>query len=150
MASKTLQLKDEAATRKLAEGLAKQVKSGFKLYLSGQLGAGKTTLSRYLLRSLGVTETIKSPSYTLVERYEVDSFSMLHIDCYRLGDAEELYYLGLSDDWDESLLLVEWPEKAEGFLPPADLNLTLVLKGTSRSCFLEAHSAAGCEVLRHI
>ena len=143
-------LKNEQDTEKMANLLAGFVSIGSKIYLHGQLGAGKTTFTRYLLRSLGVKEVIKSPSYTLIERYETNNFPVFHVDCYRLADAEEFYYLGLADEWDASLLIVEWPEKAAGFLPQPDLNLKLILKGSERFCELEALGAKGEKMIKSL
>ena len=90
--------------------------------LSGDLGAGKSTFARGVLRALGATGAVKSPSYTLMELYDLPPMNVVHLDLYRLRDPEELEYLGLSDYYRPGFLwLVEWPERAAGRLPPADL-----------------------------
>lgn len=104
--------------------LAERLRDGGVVYLSGDLGVGKTTLVRGLLRALGYPGRVKSPSYGLIESYQLGSLAVHHLDLYRLGDAEEIEYLGLLDLLDESsLMLVEWPEKGAGYLPPASLHL---------------------------
>src|ERR1700722_19682022 len=96
------------------------------VYLTGDLGAGKTTLTRGLLRSLGVTGAVRSPTYTLVEVYELGALTALHLDLYRLSDPAELENLGLRE-WATGghLWLIEWPERGAGRLPGADLVITL-------------------------
>lgn len=140
-------LPHENDTQKMAEEIAKVCHKPLKIYLSGQLGAGKTTFTRYFLRALGILEAIKSPSYTLVERYQKDGLAILHVDCYRLGEPEELYFLGLEDEWDDALLILEWPSQADGYLPKPDLDLTLQLTDNGRSCTIEATTQNGMNVL---
>jgi tRNA threonylcarbamoyladenosine biosynthesis protein TsaE len=96
------------------------------VYLSGDLGAGKTTWVRGFLAACGVTSVVRSPTYTLVELYDLGDVTVLHVDLYRLQHESELEALGLRD-WAEPgyLWLIEWPERARGRLPPADLRLTL-------------------------
>lgn len=134
-------LPDEAATTafaaRLAEALASQ--PGGVIYLEGELGAGKTTLARALLRALGVQGSVRSPTYTLLEPYEVGGREILHMDLYRLREPLELENLGLSDFPPSSTLwLVEWPERAAGLLPPADLRLRLTAEGPARRLRIEA------------
>ena len=102
--------------------LAERLVDGGVVYLSGDLGVGKTTLVRGLLRALGYSGRVKSPSYGLIESYALDGLSVHHLDLYRLGNAEEIEYLGIADLLDtNSLLLVEWAEKGRGYLPPPTL-----------------------------
>ena len=113
------------------------------VFLHGDLGAGKSTLARALLRALGVRGAIRSPTYTLVERYPLaPTGDALHLDLYRIGDAGELEFLGLADA-DAALWLVEWPERGSGALPPADLHVRLALEGTGRHASLQAETASG-------
>ena len=112
------------------------------VHLQGDLGAGKSTLARAWLRALGVQGAIRSPTYTLVERYALSSGEALHLDLYRIGDGAELEFLGL-DDADPALWLVEWPERGEGSLPPADLRITLAIEGEGRRCELCSGTPAG-------
>ena len=112
--------------------------------LSGDLGAGKTTFVRGLLRQLGVTRAIRSPTYSLVERYDVGGFEVMHADLYRLESPEALAALALDDaDRPGGLWLVEWPERGAGALPPADLRIDLSIQGDGRACGLTPLSLAG-------
>jgi len=137
-----LLLADEDATVRLAEVLAASQPGPAVIYLGGDLGAGKSTLARAWLRSLGVTGTIRSPTYTLVERYPLGDAEALHLDLYRIGSGAELEFLGL-DEAPARLWLVEWPERGAGGLPPADLEIGLRLSGTGREAVLDSGSAAG-------
>jgi tRNA threonylcarbamoyladenosine biosynthesis protein TsaE len=106
--------------------LAQKLSPGDVVYLSGDLGVGKTTLVRGLLRALGYLDRVKSPSYGLVESYDIAGRQIHHLDLYRLGHAEEIEYLGIPDLLDEnSLLLIEWAEKGEGYLPAATLRIRI-------------------------
>jgi len=118
---RTYQPVDEAGTLALGSELAALFAAGGIVYLSGDLGAGKTTLARGILRALGFSGRVKSPSYGLIESYTVGGREIHHLDLYRLGHGEEIEYLGLEDLLTEgSLLLVEWPERGRGWLPAAD------------------------------
>ena len=111
---------------------------GGVVLLHGNLGVGKTTLVRGLLRSLGFEGTVKSPTYTLVEPYHVADRDIYHFDLYRLADPEELEYLGVRDYFrDDALCLIEWPQQADGFLPKADLEVTLKHDGAARIAHLK-------------
>jgi tRNA threonylcarbamoyladenosine biosynthesis protein TsaE len=144
----TVALADVAATERLGEVVAAAIqwgRSGPRVaYLQGELGSGKTTLARGLLRELGVTGTVRSPTYTLVECYESGGHRLLHIDLYRLSAGNELANLGLRDELvPGALLLIEWPERAMQDLPPADLTLRMSLAPGGRIAQLEACSAPG-------
>jgi tRNA threonylcarbamoyladenosine biosynthesis protein TsaE len=141
-------LDSAAATEALGARLAEILEPGSVLYLSGELGAGKTTLARGLLRGLGHRGTVKSPTFTLVEPYQLDGWRLFHWDLYRVTDPEELEFLGLRDQLDgEAVLLIEWPERGQGELPAADLEVTLAYAGDGRACQLEARSAMGQAML---
>jgi len=129
----------EKAMMQLGGKIAKQFLKGGIVLLKGDLGAGKTTLVRGLLRSLGFEGTVKSPTYTLVEPYQVNDRRIYHFDLYRLGDPEELEYMGGRDYWDsDALCLIEWPEKALTYLPEADLQLTILYKGEQRRVLIKS------------
>lgn len=117
------------------------------VHLHGDLGAGKSTLARALLRALGVQGAIRSPTYTLVERYPLqDGGEAWHMDLYRIGDAGELEFLGL-DGGEANLWLIEWPERGQGWLPAADLRIDLAVAGAGRRAELSAATASGREWL---
>jgi len=114
------------------------------VYLQGELGAGKTTLARGLLRALGVTGVVRSPSYTLLESYESAGLRLLHLDLYRLEGAKDLAVLGWREELSPgALFLIEWPERAAEALPPADLKLVLSILSVGRCARLEAMSESG-------
>lgn len=139
-------LADTAATERAGEALASLLRElpGGMIHLEGELGAGKTTLSRALLRALGVQGAVKSPTYTLVEPYEVAGRRVLHLDLYRLADPEELYGLGVLDEAPPAAWwLVEWPQRGGALLPAADVVLHLQhLDGARRLHWQVASSLA--------
>ena len=116
--------------------------------LRGELGAGKTTLVRSLLRGLGYSGRVKSPTYTLVEPYELGDRMVYHLDLYRLAAPDELEWLGIRDLLtDTDLLLVEWPERGQGVLPQPDLDITIEYAGEGRSIEMQAHTPRGRQML---
>lgn len=130
-------LDGEAATQELGTRLALGLKVGDCVALYGDLGAGKTTLARAVLRTLGVTEAVPSPTFTLVQTYETPKFSIRHFDLYRLEAPEELFELGLDDALAEGVALVEWPENAGPYLPEDMLKVTLSGAGLNRTLSVE-------------
>lgn len=140
---------DEAALVQVAQAFAAPLAQGGVILLEGDLGAGKTTFARALLTSLGVGERIKSPTYSLIESYRIGDLQAHHLDLYRIAAADELEWLGLADLLDaNSLLLIEWPERGSGALPPADLILHFEHAGERRNLAVRAQSARGRECLR--
>ena len=157
-----VQLVDASATERFGAALAHtatwHLPRTVSVYLCGELGAGKTTLARGFLRALGVQGTVRSPSYTLLETYEVGThgpgthgpgtYRVLHLDLYRLRSAEELETLGLRDECRPgTCLLVEWPERAMDRLPPADLVATLEVLQPARRIAVAAKSMEGTDWL---
>jgi len=137
---------DEAQLHAVAVALAQSVGAGGTLFLEGDLGAGKTTFARALLGALGVGERIKSPTYSLIESYQVGDLRIHHLDLYRIAGADELHWLGLADLLDgPSLLVVEWPERGTGALPEADLRLQLSHRGDRRDLVALPASGRGAE-----
>jgi tRNA threonylcarbamoyladenosine biosynthesis protein TsaE len=140
----SIYLSDEAATVSAGRTLGHLLEGRGLITLQGNLGCGKTTLSRGLIQSLGHTGAVKSPTYTLVEPYEIGSLQIFHYDLYRLSDPEELEFLGMRDFLDkDTLTLVEWPERAGKLLPPADLALTLQVEGNGRRLSWQSHTTRG-------
>lgn len=145
-------LKDEAATLEFASQLASALpEDRLTIHLHGNLGAGKTTLVRGLLQSLGHQGNVKSPTYTLVEHYQLADKPVFHFDLYRLADPEELLYLGIEDYLSpNALLLIEWPEQGGTLLPKPDLTVSMNYQAEGRDLQLTAGSPAGekiCDIL---
>ena len=155
MSSAFLQLADPAATLAAGARLAPELRPGIVVTLSGELGAGKTTLVRGCLRAMGWTGTVKSPTYTLVEDYPLSSLYLYHFDFYRFADPIEWDTAGLADYFrDDTICVVEWPERVGSSLPSPDLALTLAHHRDpaipGRDLTLNAHTKAGERCLNAI
>jgi tRNA threonylcarbamoyladenosine biosynthesis protein TsaE len=156
----TLDLADEAATLDFGATLAKAIQPNLTIYLHGDLGVGKTTLVRGLLHALGYVGKVKSPTYTLVESYEIkynviSSLMLYHFDLYRFNDDEEWEEAGFRDYFNtESVCIIEWPEKAKNLLPTPDLHITFSIKYVGqhlgRNVNISTHSALGQQCLQAI
>ncbi|HQU14743.1 MAG: tRNA (adenosine(37)-N6)-threonylcarbamoyltransferase complex ATPase subunit type 1 TsaE [Chromatiales bacterium 21-64-14] len=135
----------------LGAALAVACGPGLLIRLTGELGTGKTTLTRGFLAALGHAGPVRSPTYTLVEPYEIGRHRVYHLDLYRVADPEELEFLGLRDLLDgEAVCLVEWPERAGAALPAGDLTLHLAYRSPGRQVTVTAQSPAGQGVLDHL
>ncbi|MBV8033238.1 MAG: tRNA (adenosine(37)-N6)-threonylcarbamoyltransferase complex ATPase subunit type 1 TsaE [Betaproteobacteria bacterium] len=139
-----LKLPDESATLQLGANLAPGLAPGHVLWLRGELGTGKTTLVRGLLRALGHAGAVKSPTYTLVELYSVSRLNLYHFDFYRFKDRSEWLTSGFREYFGaDSACIVEWPERVGGLLPPPDLEVALGFEEPGRSAALAAHTPFG-------
>jgi tRNA threonylcarbamoyladenosine biosynthesis protein TsaE len=134
----------EEAMVALGAEMAACLPPGAVVYLEGELGMGKTTLARGVIRARGHSGAVKSPTYTLVEPYELASGNVYHFDLYRLADPQELEYMGIRDYFEgDSLALVEWAQRGAGFLPRADLVVTIAVEGDGRRLCVGALSELG-------
>lgn len=139
---------DAEAQEALGRRLAAALRGHGVVYLQGDLGAGKTTLTRGLLRGYGHQGAVKSPTYTLVEPYELPGLTIYHFDLYRLTDPEELELMGIRDYWrPDSLVLIEWPERGQPLLPPADVVITIRAIPNGRELDVAAQNEYGHSVL---
>lgn len=140
MIKREFQIDDDALMVAFGEQLGRALVAcdgAMSVYLQGDLGAGKTTLSRGILRAFGHTGAVKSPTYTLVEPYEFAERTLYHFDLYRLGDPEELEYMGIRDYFSPpNICLIEWPERGAGLLPEADISLHITQAPVGRHILL--------------
>jgi tRNA threonylcarbamoyladenosine biosynthesis protein TsaE len=144
----TVALPDEAATLELGARLAATLRPGLVVYLSGELGSGKTTLVRGCLRALGYRGRVKSPTFALVEVYRLSRLYLHHFDFYRFNDPREWVDAGFRDVFGgDDVCLVEWPEKAGNELPPADLAIRLEHVEVGRTARITANTEAGSRCL---
>ena len=152
LTNKNYHLADESATiamgKKLADIVKRSLKQGLVVYLYGDLGAGKTTLTRGFVQGMGHNGHVKSPTYTLVEPYELNEWLVYHFDLYRLSDPEELEYMGIRDYFaDNCCCFIEWPEKGHGMIKAPDLQINLAYSDEQRTLSIQAKTALGEQVL---
>jgi len=147
-----LRLPDEGATLSLGAALGAHLEPGLVVHLQGDLGAGKTTFARGLIRSLGYLGRVKSPTFTLVEPYRFSSLSLYHFDFFRFEDPKEWTDTGLDEYFDGSaVILLEWPEKAGPALPSPDLEVRLEHAAENgRLAWLESHTEKGRRCLERM
>ena len=144
----TLTLKNETETLALGAKIASVIHGGLNIWLRGDLGAGKTTLARGMLRGLGYQGKVKSPTYTLVESYVISGITFYHFDLYRFMSEEEWEEAGFREYFNStSVCLVEWPEKASNLLPQADVEIFLETEGAGRKATLKAETTQGQQCL---
>ena len=144
-------LANEAETIAFGASIARLCLSATTIFLHGDLGAGKTTMTRGFVQQLGHSGNVKSPTYTLVEPYTLADWNIYHFDLYRLADPEELEFMGIRDYFaDDCLCLIEWPQRGEGFLPAADLNITLSYVGEQREVVVEGNTPLGLTMVEQL
>lgn len=148
----TFSLADEQATvamgKQLADIVKGELKQGIVVYLNGDLGAGKTTITRGFVQGMGHIGHVKSPTYTLVEPYDLADWHVYHFDLYRLGDPEELEFMGIRDYFNENCCcFIEWPEKGFGLLANADITINMAYQGEQRTVEFQAHNTLGKRLL---
>lgn len=149
----TFILADEMATialgKKIADLVKRELKQGIIVFLNGDLGAGKTTLTRGFVQGMGHVGNVKSPTYTLVEPYDLQDWQVYHFDLYRLADPEELEYMGIRDYFNSNCCsFIEWPEKGQGMLPKADMIIDLVYLDEQRQVSLQANTPLGEQLVK--
>ena len=151
LATATFDLSNEAEMLGFGNDLARLIKNPMIMTMQGDLGAGKTTLSRGILQGLGHKGNVKSPTYTLVEPYQLTLGTVYHFDLYRMVDPEELEYMGFADYLlDAALCLIEWPERGEGFIPVADISISIGDANIGRCVTLQGHSNVGRQLVEQI
>lgn len=147
----TKEITSADAMSNLGAALAQAITTGTSIYLYGELGAGKTTFSRGFLRGLGYQDKVKSPTYTLVEPYDLPARRVFHFDLYRLNDPQELALIGIQDYFDaDSVRLIEWPEKGNPLLPEPDVACYIEFIGVGRIVTLHAKTVVGEQLVLKI
>lgn len=130
--------------QQFASNLAEQLTAPLWIYLHGDLGAGKTTMVQALLKAMGVTDVVTSPTFALLETYDAEQLQVIHMDLYRVEHPEEVKFIGYEDLVDaQTIGIIEWPEKATGLIPDADLSITIEMNGVDRVYHCAAHSKRG-------
>lgn len=138
-------------TQQLAKTIARVILPNFVIALNGDLGAGKTTLVREILYSMGITGSVKSPTFTYVEPYRHNNIDILHFDLYRFSDSEEWFELGFDDYFiNDHICFIEWAKKADGLIPPIDWKISMATDGENHSCKITAYTEKGQECLKKL
>jgi len=144
-------VKDKSETKQLAQQMAGFIQAPCWVSLKGQLGAGKTTFTRYLLGAMGHEGNVKSPTYSLIECYDLTHQKFYHMDLYRVADAEELEYLGIRDyQQKDAIAFVEWAEKGAGFLPKFDISIEIKMNQLQRHFIVSALSEKGTKMVKKL
>ena len=147
----TKHLLDQDATVEIGGQLASALKQATLIFLHGDLGAGKTTFSRGVIQGLGHKGNVKSPTYTLVEPYELQGINAYHFDLYRLADPEELEFMGFRDYLEQkAVCLIEWPQKGQGLLPQPDLDIELQYRDEQRQIIITANTNIGEAIVNEL
>mgnify|MGYP003873269833 FL=1 len=151
MNSFTKHLSDQDATVEMGKQLAAKLSQATVIFLHGDLGAGKTTFSRGVIQGLGHKGNVKSPTYTLVEPYELQGINAYHFDLYRLADPEELEFMGFRDYLEQkAVCLIEWPQKGQGLLPQPDLDIELQYRDEQRQIIITANTNIGEAIVNEL
>jgi tRNA threonylcarbamoyladenosine biosynthesis protein TsaE len=151
MELKTVKVQDERAMEQLGGQLFQALDAGMVILLSGELGAGKTTLVRGFLRAMSYTGNVKSPTYTLVEPYEIQGKQVYHFDFYRLNSSQELEYMGIRDYFNaNAFCLIEWPQKAQDVIASGDLAIDIEMENPGRKVTIRALSLSGINALQRL
>ena len=147
-----INLNNETDTHELAKKIAQKIGFGMSIYLSGDLGSGKTTFARNLIHELGFVGTVKSPSYSLVEQYTFDTYTLNHFDLYRFRSAEEWHEAGFNEFIDgENINLIEWPEKGHPYLPICDLMINFYyVSSDKRKALITANTPKGVKCIKEL
>lgn len=146
-------LNHETETQQLAEKIAQHCPENKRLivFLQGELGSGKTTFARFFLKALGYPGSVKSPTYTLVETYQLPKYRLFHLDLYRLHTPREILEMGLYDEFDQAAIwLIEWPKHARALLPSADILCTFTLVDSARHVEIQSQTPSGKQLLQKI
>ncbi|MDC0422664.1 tRNA (adenosine(37)-N6)-threonylcarbamoyltransferase complex ATPase subunit type 1 TsaE [Methylophilaceae bacterium] len=148
----SINLNNETATHELAKKIAQKISFGMLIYLSGDLGSGKTSFARDFIFELGFKGTVKSPSYSLVEQYKLDIYTVNHFDLYRFKGPEEWHEAGFNEFIDGgSINLIEWPEKGHPYLPISDLIIHLnYVSSIKRNALITANTPKGAECIKDL
>ena len=148
---RAVKIENEAAMMLFGAALAGCITGQTSVHIAGPLGAGKTTLCRGIIRAMGHAGAVKSPTFTLVEPYEIQGRHIFHFDLYRLNDPRELEYIGVDEYFDaQSCCLIEWPERAAGQLPPHDLDIQIALLEQQREVYISANSQYGERICQQL